>query len=274
MPIEGRHFLDCRGEYPLDKQLQETYFRYQVYEEFLFLQNQNDLPKTQAARPEPPEPHDDMKFNTTPNILTLIRIAFVPIVVGMLFVRDPFWDVVAGFTFTAAALTDFADGYIARTQKIETVYGRLLDPLADKFLVVSSLVMLQELGRIHPVVVMLLICRELAITGLRALASAEGLIIGAGQGGKWKTMTQMFAIPFIMGQNLWGIPIGPLGQVLLYISLALSLWSAKDYIVDFFRAIRIKRKERANAKKAAREARKLAREARRAAKAAKRPRTT
>lgn len=213
------------------------------------------------------EQHDELTFNTPPNWLTLIRILFVPIVVGMLFIKTPTWDLVAAFTFIVASITDYFDGYIARTRKMITVYGKLLDPLADKFLVVSALIMLQQLGRIHPVVVMLLICRELAITGLRALASAEGVIIDASSGGKWKTGSQMVAIPMIMGRELFGVPLFPLGNVLLYISLTISLWSAKSYIVDFFKALKDQSRQKHKERKTAREARKLARSARMAAKA-------
>lgn len=182
-------------------------------------------------------------------------MAFVPLVVGLLFVGTEAADVWAGWAFAVASITDYLDGYIARKQKVETVYGKLMDPLADKFLVVSGLIMLQYLGRIHPIVVILLICREMAITGLRALASAEGVIISASRAAKWKTGTQMVAIPFIMGRNLWGIPIFEIGMVLLYISLAISLWSAKDYIVDFFRGVKKRRELKSIERRNAREAR-------------------
>ena len=171
-------------------------------------------------------------------------MAFAPLVVGLLFLKDPTWDLVAAIAFSIASITDFFDGYFARSQKAVTVYGKLMDPLADKFLVVSALVMLQDLGRIHPVVVILLICRELAITGLRALASSEGVIIAASTTAKWKTVTQMVAIPLMMvEQGLWGIPLYPIGLGLLYISLGISLWSAKDYVLGFFRSLREKRKQ-------------------------------
>jgi len=214
------------------------------------------------------QPNDDLTFNTTPNILTLIRIIFVPIVVGLLFLKDPRWDVVAALAFGVASITDYFDGYIARSQKIETVYGKLMDPLADKFLVVSALIMLQHIGRIHPVVVILLICREMAITGLRALASAEGVIIGASASAKWKTATQMVAIPFIMAQDgLFGLPLGTIGMLLLYISLGISLWSAQDYIVAFFIGLKEARKQKVNERRNARDARLAARAARLARKA-------
>jgi len=187
------------------------------------------------------------------------------VVVAALFKRNEAWDLAAALIFGAASITDYFDGYIARKQQVVTLYGKLLDPLADKFLVVSALIMLQELGRIHAVIVMLLICREMAITGLRALASAEGVIIPASSSAKWKTATQMVAIPFLMvKQGLWGIPLYQVGEVLLYISLAISLWSAKDYAVDFFRGARAARKARTEAKRLTKEAKIARKKAKRA----------
>lgn len=208
-----------------------------------------------------PEIHDpQLEFTNAPNILTLIRVGFVPIVVTLLFQRDPIMDIVAALSFGVASITDYFDGYIARARKQVTVYGKLMDPLADKFLVVASVIMLQEMGRIHPIVVILLICRELAITGLRALASAEGVIIAASEGGKWKTATQMVAVPFLMvNPGIWGIPLFKIGMVLLYLSLAMSLWSAKDYVVNFFKAFRQSRKERNHIRRLAKETRKAQR---------------
>jgi len=185
---------------------------------------------------------DDLTFNNLPNRLTLVRIVMVPVLIYCLSIRTDFWDWIAVAVFSVAAITDYFDGYFARTRKMVSVYGKLMDPLADKFLIVSALIMLLHLDRIHPVVVMILICRELAITGLRALASAEGVVIPATSVAKWKTATQMVAIPCLIHHGgLWGIPTYQIGHGLLYISLAISLWSAQDYIVDFFKALRKKR---------------------------------
>ena len=139
------------------------------------------------------EDEQDLQFTNTPNMLTLARIIAVPGVVALLFMRTNQTDIIAGFLFSAAAITDYFDGYIARKLKIETVYGQLMDPLADKFLVISALCMLQELGRVHVVIVILLICREIAITGLRALASSEGIPLPTSKSAKWKTTAQMVA---------------------------------------------------------------------------------
>jgi len=177
-------------------------------------------------------------FTNTPNLLTVSRIAAVPLVVLLLFIEGTNWNIAAALLFGLAAITDIFDGYIARSQKLETVYGKLMDPLADKFLVVSSLIMLQYLGRIHPILVMLLICREFAVTGLRALASAEGIIIQASLTAKLKTVTQMIAIPFLMvKENVFGFPWYTTGHILLWLSLGISFWSASDYIIEFFRSV-------------------------------------
>ena len=206
---------------------------------------------------------NDLKFTNTPNLLTLARILMVPLVVLALRMGTYEGDIAAAILFSVAAITDYFDGYYARIHKLVTVYGKLMDPLADKFLVVCSVVVLQELGRISPIVTMLLICRELAITSLRALASAEGVVIDASGGGKWKAALQMIAIPFLMvKEGLWGLPLLSIGTVLLGISLGLSLWSAKDYAVDFFRNLRVQRREKTHLKRLARDTRDASRKVR------------
>lgn len=177
----------------------------------------------------------ELNYNTVANKITAVRIAFVPLVVLCLFEDSPRYGFIAAILFGIAGITDYFDGYYARIHRNTTVLGKLLDPLADKFLVVSSLIMLMHLGRIHPVIVILLVCRELAITGLRAIASAEGIIIAASKLAKWKTVCQMSAIPMLMlHETYFFIPMQLLGTILIIASLLISLWSAKDYIVDFF----------------------------------------
>lgn len=197
------------------------------------------------------ETDSDLEFTNAPNLLTLSRIVFVPVVVFLLYWRTVTGDLLAAIVFAIAGFTDFLDGYVARTRNLVTVYGKLMDPLADKFLVACSLIMLQEIGRVHPVVVMLLICREMGITGLRALASAEGVIIAASAAGKWKTAFQMVAIGFVIADDhVWGLPLGKIGTPLLLISVAMSLWSAKEYVVEFFKGLRESRRKRKLLKKA------------------------
>jgi CDP-diacylglycerol---glycerol-3-phosphate 3-phosphatidyltransferase len=211
-----------------------------------------------------------LEFHNTPNYLTLLRIIFVPGVVICLSIGGVWWEFAGSVIFGLAGLTDFLDGYYARKLNLETVYGKLMDPLADKFLVICTLIMLQHMQRMHPYIVMLLVSRELTITGLRALASAEGVIVAASQGGKWKTASQMAAIPMLMlkdfsSEFLGGFPLFEIGMALTYISIALSLWSAKDYMVGFFKGLkeahaarRERNREKRRMKKLRKQAKKLA----------------
>ncbi len=206
--------------------------------------------------------HDSVmaQFNNTANKLTALRIIFVPSIMICLLRDEPLAGFIAAVLFGIAGITDYFDGYYARTEKTVTVLGQLLDPLADKFLVVSSLVMLQHLGRIHPFIVIVLIVREMAITGLRAIASSEGIVIPASRIAKWKTVMQMAAIPMLMlHETYFYIPMQLLGTICIWISLLISVWSAKDYIKDFF----IEMREKASQHRADRRARKLARKQKR-----------
>lgn len=193
----------------------------------------------------------ELGFNTLANKLTALRIALVPIVVVILFEDSPWGGFFAALFFGIAGITDYFDGYYARTRKAVTVVGKLLDPLADKFLVVSSLIMLMHLGRIHPAIVIVLICRELAITGLRAIASTEGIVIAASRSAKWKTATQMTAIPMLMlHETYFFIPFQLLGTIFTWLSLVISIWSAQDYIVEFFTTLKRQAQERREEKRA------------------------
>ncbi|RZA06743.1 MAG: CDP-diacylglycerol--glycerol-3-phosphate 3-phosphatidyltransferase [Proteobacteria bacterium] len=187
---------------------------------------------------------DALTFDTPPNRLTVLRMIAVPGVVYFLSWRTFQGDLSACVLFSLAAITDWFDGYLARAYKSVTIFGKLMDPLADKFLVVSTLIMLQHLSRIHPYLVMVLICREMGITSLRALASSEGVIIAAGKGGKYKAALQMVAIPFLILQiSLFGVVSSDaVGTVLMYASVALSLSSASTYAIDFFRGLKEKRR--------------------------------
>lgn len=192
----------------------------------------NDATKSDAT-------HNEEQFTTLPNLLTLSRIVLVPAVVILLKQREFAYDIAAALVFAAAAITDYFDGHLARSSNQVSTYGKLMDPLADKFLVVCSLICLMELERIDSITVMVLVCRELAITGLRALASAEGVIISASSGGKWKTGFQMTGIPFLMVKpGLFGFPMYEIGKALVYLSLALSLYSAWDYTLGFFKGFK------------------------------------
>ena len=171
---------------------------------------------------------------TIPNLLTGYRFAIVPV---LLFLLQPGrGDIVALLAFCfflSGALTDLADGYLARKHGIESVLGKLMDPLADKMLVATPLIMLIPMDRIPAWVSLLIISRELAVTGLRGLAAASGIIVSASGLGKIKSVFQYTALcVLIFPATFLPIPfLHDLGRVILYVSLLLTLWSGFDYFV-------------------------------------------
>jgi len=171
---------------------------------------------------------------TVPNILTACRFAIVPVLLFMLQPdRGNIVALAAFFLFLSGALTDLADGYLARKYGIESVLGKLMDPLADKMLVAIPLIMLIPMGRIPAWVSLLIISRELAVTGLRGLAAASGIVVSASGLGKIKSVFQYTALCIlIFPLGLLPLPfLHDLGRIILYVSLLLTLWSGFDYFV-------------------------------------------
>ncbi|MBH47851.1 MAG: CDP-diacylglycerol--glycerol-3-phosphate 3-phosphatidyltransferase [Halobacteriovorax sp.] len=197
-------------------------------------------------------PHE-WQIDNLPNRLTMFRVLLIPVIIGSMFANTLVWDwvtpwhktlgYVAAIILVAASITDFFDGYIARKRNIVTVFGSFLDPIADKFLVISSLIMLQELGRVPGLLVVVLVLRELYITSLRLLATERGLSVPVGSAGKWKTATQMVGIPFLMAfDRPFGIPMPELGFGLIAIASLLSVFSALEYSLGLLRKMKAKRK--------------------------------
>jgi len=189
-----------------------------------------------------------------PNLLTLGRIVLIPVMAILLdFDADqpPFeMDIMfryspgrlATMVVVIAGITDLLDGWLARLWKIETLLGKFLDPLADKLFLLVGLIMLMKLERVDAWLVMVLLSREFLITGLRAVAVGEGLVIAAGQGGKWKLTFQMVGLGLLMWYgSLFGFSAFEVGTVILYIALIISLWSGFNYLKNFFGALREKR---------------------------------
>ena len=187
-----------------------------------------------------------------PNMLTFLRILMIPAVLVLLdrgAPRDCYW---AAWVYALAAITDLLDGWLARRQGLVSVLGKFLDPLADKLIVAATLVWMVPMGRIPAWAVVLLISREITITALRSIASTEGIVIAAGEGGKAKTALQMIGIiclllgyPYTI--NLGIIDFGRIdlvhvGRVLIYCSLFFSIWSAARYMGLFVDAIDAKNK--------------------------------
>jgi len=181
-----------------------------------------------------------------PNLLTFARVLMIPAVLYLLSKGGPRDCVWAAMVYALAAITDFVDGYLARKMNLISVLGKFLDPLADKLIVACTLVWLVSMGRIPAWAVALLLSREITITALRSIASAEGLVIAAGDGGKVKTALQMVGIlcliigypyPLWMGIDLGVVDLVHVGRLLVYGSLFYSLWSGADYFAVFFQAI-------------------------------------
>ena len=133
-----------------------------------------------------------------PNLVTVIRIAAIPGFLVLAYHESRFNSFLAALLYAAVAATDFLDGWLARRLDKVTVIGKFLDPLADKLIAMSALVMLVHLGRVGAWVVILLLARDLAVTGLRTIAMSEGIVIGASQEGKQKTAIQLASIVFLL----------------------------------------------------------------------------
>lgn len=177
-----------------------------------------------------------MKWLNLPNQLTISRIAFVPVIIVLLMFPGKLTCFLAGLFFAIAGFTDLIDGYLARKDNQITSLGKFLDPLADKMLVSSILIMLVQLSWIPGWVAIIIICRDIMVTGLRAIAADEGVVIPADRYGKIKTVLQLVALePLILHYPWLGIPMHEIGLVLLYISLIMTVFSACNYFWAFYR---------------------------------------
>jgi CDP-diacylglycerol---glycerol-3-phosphate 3-phosphatidyltransferase len=168
-----------------------------------------------------------------PNVLTVLRIMLVPVLVVALLGNTPAGDVLAAVVFALASLTDFVDGYLARTRGSVTTFGKLMDPLADKLLIVAALLALVSLGRLAAWVAMVIITRELAVTVLRMGATQAGVVMAASMFGKVKTCLQIAAILAVIAvhdQPLWV-------SLLVYLAVLVTVLSGLDYFFGLRRRL-------------------------------------
>lgn len=182
-------------------------------------------------------------FYLIPNLITVSRVAAIPFIMGLLYFELNWW---ACLTFILVGISDGVDGYIARRFEYESKLGMLLDPIADKMIVVCTMIMLLWLGRLDvhfqdwpmalvgPSLVVVTVGREIAITGLRSIASSVGLVMPADRGGKIKTAIQFVAISLLLAA--WG-PFVVWGQILLALSVVAALWSGIRYVLYFVRKL-------------------------------------
>ena len=179
------------------------------------------------------------RFWNLPNTITVLRTGVVPVLLLLPLAEDKGSSALIAWCFIVGALTDLLDGWLARRGKQVTSIGKLLDPLADKLLVSTALIVLLAMGRI-PIwatwMVVVIVGRELAVTGLRGIASAGGQVVAASWLGKTKTLSQNIAIgALIFHYPTAGLPAHAIGMVFLGAATAVTLWSGYVYFADYFR---------------------------------------
>lgn len=172
-----------------------------------------------------------------PTILTLSRIILIPVFIAVVY-QHPFWGAIV---FSIASITDFLDGYFARRSGQVTKFGIILDPLADKFLVISALVVLVDMARLSAWMAIIIIVREFLITGLRVVALSKDIIIPAEMGGKLKIGAQITAILclILVGSIFDNLPLDlyDIGITFVWVALVLSVISGIQYTVSFWKRI-------------------------------------
>lgn len=165
-----------------------------------------------------------------PNKLSIARVLCIPAIVALLYFPSDTCRIIAAVLFIIGCLTDFLDGRIARKRNLITDFGKFIDPVADKLLVLTTLIMLIHLGKMPAWIVIVILCRELAVDGLRMVSVTKGRVIAAGPLGKWKTACQMILISAMLILNLSVYEAWPL-TVLAAVVVILTLVSAVDYFI-------------------------------------------
>jgi CDP-diacylglycerol--glycerol-3-phosphate 3-phosphatidyltransferase len=169
-----------------------------------------------------------------PNVLTVIRILLVPVLVVALLEKTGNGDLLAAIVFAVASLTDAIDGYLARSRNWVTTFGKLMDPIADKLLIIAALVALVSLGRLEAWVAMVIIAREFAVTVLRVAAGAQqGIVIPASSFGKLKTATQVVMVMALIAVDEHSVWV----NVLVYLTVVVTVLSGADYFFGLRRRL-------------------------------------
>ncbi|MEJ2729157.1 MAG: CDP-diacylglycerol--glycerol-3-phosphate 3-phosphatidyltransferase [Deltaproteobacteria bacterium] len=167
-----------------------------------------------------------------PNQLTLFRIAAVPIIIILMLFPNRICTFIAALLFSAAAITDYLDGFLARKRGQVTTLGKVMDPVADKLLVSSAFIMLVSPGWIPAWMACIIIGRELAVTGLRNIIAEKGEDLSASNLGKYKTGFQIAAIiPLMIHYPIWGLNVQVIGNLFLWGALVFTIWSGADYFI-------------------------------------------
>ena len=178
---------------------------------------------------------------TLPNLLSSLRILIIPVIVYLLNFTDRASSLMAAALFLFASITDYFDGYLARRTRSVSDLGKILDPLADKLLVASVLIMLGAMDRpnepsVPGWLVVVILARELAVTILRGIALAEGIVMQAERLGKYKFLLQAYALcGLLIHYNYWGLDFFAVGMYFLTLSAVVAVWSGVNYHAQFFR---------------------------------------
>jgi CDP-diacylglycerol--glycerol-3-phosphate 3-phosphatidyltransferase len=173
-----------------------------------------------------------------PNLLTLVRLGSIPVLVVLFYLPVDGWSSLAAAVFLVAGLTDLLDGWLARRMKSVTILGQYLDPVADKLLVSSVLIMFTSQGRVPAWITILIICREIAVTGMRALAANHSFTVPSDLWGKAKTALQMLGLFLIMLQHpLSGFDPQIWGGWIMLLAVFITAWSGVGYAMRFQRLL-------------------------------------
>jgi CDP-diacylglycerol--glycerol-3-phosphate 3-phosphatidyltransferase len=165
-----------------------------------------------------------------PNKLSIIRVALIPVIVILLYQQSDACRIIAGALFIIASLTDFLDGFIARKYNLVTNFGKFIDPVADKLLVLTTLIMLLHRGQMEAWIIIIILCRELAVDGLRLVAVTQGKVIAASPFGKIKTTCQMIMITAAILLNQAAFSTWYM-IILTVAAVVMTLFSAVDYFM-------------------------------------------
>ncbi len=190
------------------------------------------------------------KISNIPNILTILRILIAIALVFLLYAQKGLpadrlapWNWISLILFVIGAVSDYIDGYLARKYGWVTNFGKLFDPLADKFLIAFSLIMLTDLQRVPGWITVILVGRDIAVTGLRGLASEMGVVIAAAWSGKFKTLAELLAVGgYIYWGDLWFLNGEKWGNFFVIFAIILALWSGFEYFARFWKVVTMEEK--------------------------------
>lgn len=183
-----------------------------------------------------PIPSRKREIFNLPNCITMLRVGIIPVLFLLLLDPGKNLSLAIAILFILAALTDLLDGYIARRYNIVTKMGKLMDPIADKLILSTAMILLIPLGRIPTWIVALIIARDVLVDGIRSFASSEGTIIEASRLAKQKTLCQVIGVSaLLIHYPIFGLDAHMIGTVVIYVAMVLTVWSGGEYAVKFHR---------------------------------------